>query len=279
MRIAISTDSSCDLTKEQIQKYNINVIPFQVTLGDEERIDGVNLTSQDIFDYYDKTKELAKTSAINSEVYKQEFNKLLKEYDAVIHISLSFEVSSTGNNARLAAQEVGEDKVFVIDSKSLSTGQGLVVLKCVDLIEKDLTAKEIVDELESIVNRVQASFVINRLNYLHKGGRCSSVALLGANILKIKPKISLTDGKMHVAKKYMGKYEDVIKKYVEETLKENPPDLHRAFCTYSSKMPISDEIEKRLKEYGFKEVYQSYASSTISAHCGPETIGILYIKK
>lgn len=279
MKIALCTDSSCDITKEQLQKHNIKVIPFPVMLGDEERLDGVNLTPNEIFEFFDKNKELAKTAAINSTGYEKEFRKLLKEYDKVIYVSISFELSSTGNNARLAAQEIGEDKVRVVDSKSLSSGVGLVVLQGAKLIEEGKDFNYIVTALESVVEKVQASFIINRLNYLHKGGRCSSVALLGANLLKIKPKIELCEGKMVVAKKYMGKYESAILKYVDETLSENKPNLDVVYVTYSSKMDISDEIEKILKDYGFKEVHQCFASSTICAHCGPETIGVLYIKE
>lgn len=279
MKIAITTDSSCDLTKNQIQSNDIHILPFKVMLGDREYTDGLDIHSDQIFDYVDKNNILPKTSAINVVEYEDFFKKILKKYDAIIHISLSFEISSTGRNAILASESIGENKVFVIDSKSLSSGVGLVVLSASDKVKEGKTPETIVKELDEVISKVQASFVINRLNYLHKGGRCSTIQLLGANMLKIKPKIALVEGKMGMVKKYMGKYTDVIAKYVKETLNEFTPDLNRAFCTYSSKMPISDDIEQQLKNLGFKEVVQCYASSTISSHCGPETIGILYITK
>ena len=167
----------------------------------------------------------------------------------------------------------------VFDSKSLSTGMGLTIISCAEKIKAGKTVEEIEKELKEEIEKVQASFLVDTLKNLHKGGRCSSLALLGANLLKIKPRISLVNGEMKVTKKYMGNIEVCLLKYVEDMLKECPPDKKRVFVTYSSYMPVADKIAEGLKEYGFKEVLQTYAGSTVCTHCGKKTLGILYIKQ
>ena len=276
MKICISCDSTCDIPKDLLQKYDIHLMPITIMLGTQEHHDGIDITPDDVFAFVDKTNELPKTSAVNIYEYTEYFKKLRQEYDAVIHFSLSFAISSTGNNARLASNEV--DNVYIIDTKSLSSGSGLLALSCVDKIKEGKDISTIVKELEEESNKVQASFLLDTLRFLHKGGRCSSIALLGANVLKIKPRISLVDGKMQVTKKYRGNIEDALLKYADDLLKETPPNKKRVFVTYSSPVePTRTILLEKLKSYGFEEVLESSACSTICTHCGRKTLGVLYI--
>ena len=270
MKIAISVDSACDMPKHLKEKYNIFTMPYYVMLGDKEYIDGVNVTTQDLFDYVKQTGLLPKTAAINSDKFRSYFCDILKNYDEVIHITLSHKMTSSGLNAITAAQGLN---VHVVDSKSLSSGIALLVLKCVQMVEEgSLTASEIVEKLNIMTHRVQASFLVDTLTYLHKGGRCSAVALVGSKLLKIKPKILVKDGKMDVSKKYMGNINNCLIKYVDDTLNGNNPEKTVAFCTHSSEMPISEQICQKLRDFGFSEVYDVNAGSTISSHCGPGTL-------
>lgn len=277
MKIAISIDSACDMPNELKEKHNLFTMPYYITLGDKEYIDGVNVTTQDLFDYVKSTGTLPKTAAISSDKFREYFINLLKEHDEVIHFSLSSKMSSSCLNALTGADGLN---VHIVDSKSLSSGIALLVLKCAKMVEEgNLTASEIVEKLKEMTSRVQASFLVDTLTYLHKGGRCSAVALVGSKLLKIKPKILVTDGKMDVAKKYMGNINNCLIKYVEDTLKCNNPEKTIAFCTHSSKMEISDQICQKLCEFGFSEVYDVDAGSTICSHCGPGTLGILFMNK
>lgn len=277
MKIAITSDSSCDLTQEQQERINLIKIPYKVILGDKEYIDGVNINQNDIYEYVKQTKNLPKTSCINANEYEVFFREVLKSYDALIHINLSFGLSSSGNNAVIASNQIGTDKVKVIDSESLSSGVALLVMSCHDKILENKSLETIVEELEAEKKKVQASFVINTLSFLHKGGRCSSLELLGANILGIKPRITVKDGKMSVTKKYVGKINQVVVKYFNDIIKECPPNKKRAYVTYSSPIPAKDELLQNLRAMGFEEVVECQASSTICCHCGPETLGVLYI--
>ena len=277
MKIAISIDSACDMPQELKKKYNISVMPYYVMLGDRECVDGVNVTSEDLFDYVKQTGNLPKTAAISAAKFGEYFEELLTKYDEVIHFSLSSQMTSSCLNAMSGAEGL---KVHVIDSKSLSSGIALLVIKCAQMVEEgNLTASEIVEQIKGMTDRVQASFLVDTLTYLHKGGRCSAVALVGSKLLKIKPKILVKDGKMEVSKKYMGNINNCLIKYVEDTLNGNNPEKTVAFCTHSSKMEITEQICQKLRDFGFSEVYDVYAGSTISSHCGPGTLGILFINK
>ena len=278
MKIAISCDSTCDIPKALIEKYNIHLMPITILLGSEERKDGIDVSPQDVFDYAEKSGELARTSAVNVYEYLEYFKKLRENYDAVIHFSLSFGISSTGNNALSASHDV--DNVYVIDTKSLSSGSGLLALSCVDKIQEGKDIDTIVNELNAEADKVQASFLVDTLKFLYKGGRCSSIALLGANLLKIKPRISLVNGKMEMTKKYRGSISDALIKYFEDIVKEVEPNKRRVFVTYSSPVePARTIILDKLKKIGFEEILESSACATISTHCGPKTLGILYIAK
>lgn len=281
MKIIVTTDSTSDLSKEIIKERNIYVSPLLVNLGEDEFIDGENITNEDLFSFVDKTGILPKTAARSIEFYKEFFLDVLNKNKAtnIIHISLSSKLSSSHSNAKLAAEEIGDGKVEVIDSLSLSSGCGLLCLSASDKIKADLSFDEVVKQTKAEVSKVQASFIINNLNYLYKGGRCSAIAVFGANVLSIKPKIKLANGKMGVDKKYMGKFETVLGKYVDDLLKDFPtPNLTRVYITFTTKNDSINEVLKRkLKDRGFKEVILNFAGSTIASHCGRNCLGVLFL--
>lgn len=276
MKIAITAESTCDLPEELLKKYDIKIIPFTVILGDNEYKDG-EITPPDIFDFVNKTKVLPKTSAVNYEQYKEFFSGLLKDYDAVVHFSLSSGISSACSNAKKVAEEL--KNVYVVDSLSLSTGIALLAINARLLANNGVDAKTIAETMEKRVPHVQASFVIKRLDYLYKGGRCSALALFGANLFKIRPQIILKDGKMGVHKKYRGNMDKVVASYCKDCLNEfNTPDLNVAFITYTTATPEMVEAAKiALTERGFKQIYETHAGATITSHCGENTLGILYL--
>lgn len=278
MKIAISTESTCDLTDELIKENNLFVVPFNVILGEQEYKDDDKLTQKMLYDYVAKTNILPKTAAISDFEFENHFKNIFeKGYDAIIHFSLSSNLSSSFANAKRVSEKI--KNVFVVDTKSLSTGIALLVLSAVDKLKQNKTAEEILSGVVSQIPLVQASFVINNLKFLYKGGRCSSLALLGANILKIKPQIVLKNGKMVVGRKYRGKYNEVLETYSKDVLKDNKPDLERVFITSSSKVDFESDMVKIVKDFGFKNVYTTSAGATICSHCGPDTIGILFINK
>ena len=278
MKIVISAESTIDLPKELLEKYNIKTTPFTINLGDELIEDHFGV-SKEIFEFVDKSKKLPKTSAVSPDQFKTHFENLKKDYDAIVHVSLSSLISSAYNNACMVAKEM--ENVYVVDSKSLSTGIALLAIKGKDLIDEGKDAKEIFETLQALTPKVEASFVLERLNYLYKGGRCSALALLGANILKIKPQIILSVGRMIVGKKYMGNMTKVVDKYIDDLLDNNPnPILEHVFITHSSPMPEAEKIlTEKLENRGFKYIHNTLAGGTISSHCGPNCIGVLFLNK
>lgn len=277
MKIAISAESTIDLPKELLEKYDIKVLPLFVRLGQDEFMDGT-FDTQKIFDYVKQTKELPKTSAQNIENYKDFFANILKEYDAIIHFSLSNKISSSYQNALNASKSF--ENVYVVDTLSLSTGIALLAISARKLAETtNLSVKEIYEETLKRRAKNQTSFVLVELEYLFKGGRCSSLAYFGSNLLKIKPQIVMTDGQMHSAKKFMGSNDGAYMKYVKATLEEfNTPDLDIAFITYTTcKDEIVEEVKQSLINRGFKNVYVTHAGATITSYCGQGCLGILYL--
>lgn len=277
MKIAISADSTCDLPIEFIKKYDVRLNAMPFSLGEDLRHDGVTGTSQDVFDYVEKTGKLPTTSAFNEFEYKEHFENILKDYDAVIHFSFSYNISSTGLNAKKAAEKL--KNVYTIDSQNLSTGISLLILECAEMIEQGKEINEILEQMENIKTKVQASFLIDTLTYLHKGGRCSGIALVGSKLLSLKPRISVIDGKMVVTKKYMGSINNALLRYTDDILKEVPPNLKRAFVTYSSPLEAKDKIIKKLKDFGFEEIIEAAAGPSICIHCGKGTLGVMYLAK
>ena len=277
MKIAISAESTLDLSKELIKQYDVHIIPFTVLLGEDAYLDG-DINAQDIFDYVDKNKILPRTSAVNEFQYREYFKGLLEQgYEAIIHISLSSEISTSCSQAINAAKKF--DNVYVIDSRSLSTGIALEVIYAAKLAKKGLKPQEIVEKVNARIPYVQASFVIQTLEYLHKGGRCSGLLRFGAAILRIKPQIIVSDGKMAPAKKYIGRKSQVVEAYCEDTLEQFAnPDLSIAFVTHTLATPemVAVAIDA-LRKRGFKTIYETTAGATITSHCGPQTLGILFI--
>ena len=276
MKIAISTESTLDIPKELQKEFDINVIPFTVILGDKSGYDG-DITPEEIFEYVDKTGVLPKTAAVNEFQYDKYFTSLLRNHDAVIHISLSSGISSACENAKKVASII--KNVYIIDSQSLSTGIALEAIYARKLANQGLSPEEIVEKVKKRIPYVQASFVINSLNYLYKGGRCSGLAKFAAALFRIKPQILVKEGKMLPQKKYHGKCEKCVEQYCQDTLEEfNNPDLSIAFVTHSH---ATEEMRKiayeALKKRGFKKIYDTVAQATITSHCGPKTLGILYI--
>ena len=275
MKIAVSVESTNDLTKELLEKYDIKVIPYQIVLKDKQIKDG-ELTVEQIFDYVEETNTLPKTNALNEFEYTEYFTELKKDYDAIVHVALSSGVTSSCNNAIMASKNV--ENVFVVDSQSLSTGIGLLAIYARELADAGESASVIAEKVSARVDKLQVSFVIERLDYLFKGGRCNSLQYLGANLLKLRPRIVLKDGKMGSDKKYRGTMGKVVAKYCEETLGEfNNPDLDKVFITYTTATPeMLDAARSAVTEMGFKNVYETRAGGTIASHCGANTLGILY---
>lgn len=277
MSYKITCESSADLTKEMYEKNNIAVLPFNITLGDKIVPDDENLTNQNLFDFFKETKTLPKTSALNSYDYEEFFKKENTEDEGIIHFCISSKVSSTYNNAVLASKEF--KNVYVIDSLSLSSGIGLQVLYACQLRDKGVPITEAVELINNRRSAVQISFMVDTLTYLHKGGRCSALALLGANVLGIRPSIKLENGKMNVGKKYVGKMHKILDKYVLDTLEEfNTPDNDLCFITYSSATDeMKDLVKATLKDKAsFKKIKETIAGATVATHCGPNTLGIIY---
>ncbi len=276
MKIAVTAESTIDLPKELLEKYKIDTIPFDVILKDKSYKDG-EIKTEEIFDFVAQNKVLPKTSAINVESYTEFFAKTLKNYDAIVHISLSSQISSACQNAITASKEFPE--VYVVDSLSLSTGIALLAIYARELVDKNLPAREIFDMVNARVPYVQASFVIERLDYLYKGGRCSALSYFGANLLRIRPQILVKEGKMGPYKKYRGNMDKVVANYCQDTLQEfNKPDLKVGFVTYTTATKeMVENAKNALMQRGFKEIYETRAGGTIASHCGEHKLGILYI--
>ena len=268
-KLIIASDTSIDLSKELIEKYDIKTAPFSVILGEEQYKDGVDITPDDIYAYHDRTGTLGKTAAINV-AEAEEFFRSLKENDddEIIFFTISKTLSGTNQYACVAASEVGG--VYVIDTKNLSTGGGLSAIKACEMRNEGKTAEEIVDFVNNkMVDYVNASFIIDSLEYLHKGGRCSTLAALGANLLKLKPCIEVKNGSMAVGKKYRGKFADVLVEYTQARLEDaDNIDLDRVFVTHAGvDMEIVNAVAEQVKKtLPFKEVLITRAGATVSCH-------------
>lgn len=281
MQIRISSDSTCDLSPQYIQTHQIEILPLCTVKGGETFHDGVDITPEDIFAHVAAGGDLCSTAANNVDDYITTFRRMLATCDAVIHIDISSDFSSCYQNACIAAQEF--ENVYVIDSRNLSTGHGLVVCEAVELAEAGvLSPQEIAQHLTEFTQRVEASFVLDQLEYLRKGGRCSTLAALGANLLSLKPCIEVRDGKMQVGKKYRGKYKNVIVSYVKDRLQNRDDiDYRRIFITHTTMDPeIVAAVHQAVTEAGpFEEIQETTAGCTVSCHCGPSTLGILFVRK
>ncbi len=280
MNIKILSDSTCDLSQELLEKYNITLMPLTVIKNGEAFRDGVNITPAEIFEHVASGGELCSTAAINVGEYGEFFEKYAKDYDGVLHINLGSGFSSCHQNARLAAEDF--DNIRVVDSQNLSTGQGLVVLKACELAQTCNSLDELYQQVQDYTSRVEASFLLDQLQYMVKGGRCSSAAALGANLLNLKPCIEVKDGKMSVVKKYRGIYAKSLAAYVKDRL-ANREDIEKS-TLFVTRTPVTDEclasVKAEVEKYGdFENIYWTEAGCTVSCHCGPATLGVLFVRK
>lgn len=280
MKIKILSDSTCDLPAQLIAEYDIGIIPLIVVKDDQEYQDAVTITPEEIFAHVAAGGALCSTSALSVGNYQDAFARYAAEYDAVVHINIGSGFSSCYQNACLAASEF--DNVVAIDSRNLSTGQGMVVLKACQLAKTAESLTQLREQLDAFTPKVECSFLLDRLDYMVKGGRCSTAAALGANLLNLKPCIEVKDGKMTVVKKYRGNYAKSLATYVKDRLEgreELEEDL--LFLTHT---PVTGEcfhaVTEALAQYGhFQTIQDAVAGCTVSCHCGPGTLGIIFVRK
>lgn len=277
--VKIISDSTCDLTREILDKYNITLTPLYIMTDDSENgfRDGVDIQPADVFKMTDIEKKTCKTAAVNIFDYEKAFTEYSEKYEQVVQICIGRGFSSCYQNAKIAAAEF--DNVFVADTESLSTGSGYLVHDAGIMAKDGKNAEEICDYLQNAAPYMNTSFVIDRLDYLHKGGRCSGVALIGSKILNIKPCIEVASGAMRVGTKYFGKFEQSLSRYISDRLSDiKNIDLKRIYITHTACSPeIVEQVKEDIKRIAeFDEVIETNAGCTISNHCGPNTLGIIF---
>ena len=283
MHVKITTDSPADLPKEICHTYGFRTVPLHVILGDNCFDDGIDVTTDDIYNFYSENKILPKTSAVSVSEYSAFFEKMTENGDQVVHFSLSSGISSSYQNAIIAAQDF--ENVYVVDTKSLSTGIVLAMLKAYKMSAGGMSAEEIANRSLETVKNISTTFIISNLEFLHKGGRCSGLASFGANILGIKPSIAAnTDGKLVVDKKYRGNFDSCIYRYIEDLIKTNKNRIDNDIAVIVSTDGVSREQllaakKQILKEIPFKEVITAKAGCTITSHCGKGTFSFMFLKK
>lgn len=282
MSVKIIADSTCDLSKDLLEKYDISVLPLHIVLGDKEYKDGLEISPDEIYEWSNTNKEAPKTSAAAISDTIDIYSKYLKSYDEIICFSISGQMSTTVNVMRMAAEELdAEDKIHIIDSENLSTGGGLLVIEAAIMAKEGKIAEEIVEAMNQLKPYVRASFIVDTLTFLHRGGRCSGVAALAGGALKLHPKIVVENGGMKPDKKYRGKMNSAILSYVkdlEPQIKNAKND--RVFITHSGcEEEIIESVRQYLSELGhFEEILITRAGGVISSHCGPGTLGVLFIE-
>lgn len=279
-KITVASDSTCDLSTELIKKHGIRLLPLTVNLGTEQYRDGVDITPEDIYRHYGDTGELPKTAAVNVSEFDAFFKEETGKGNAVVLFTISSDMSSTYNNARLAADNYSD--VHIVDTRSLSTGGGLLVMRAADMAAEGRCAAEIAEECRTLASKVDASFVIDDLEFLCKGGRCSALAAFGANLLQLKPCIYVKDGKMGVGQKYRGKYAITLKKYIADQLSElDSIDPTRVFVTHAGcdAATVNSCVDAVKSAGHFREINITRAGCTISSHCGRNTLGVLFLRK
>lgn len=279
--IKLITDSTSDLSEEIIKKYDIAVVPLYVVFGEESYRDGVDITTAELYEKVDAVKMLPKTSAPTPVDFWTIFRGYIDAGKDIVYIGLSSQMSSTIQNARLAAAEFPEGRIEVIDSANLSTGIGLLVLKAADLAGQGAGVREIAEKVKEYVPRVKTRFIINTLDYLYKGGRCTALESFVGGLFKIKPVVTVKEGKMTLEEKIRGKREKALANMLENALLDNERmDEDRIFITHSQSTEDAEYLRKELQSrLKVKEVLVTDAGCVISSHCGPNTVGILYISK
>lgn len=277
IKVKIAADSTCDLSDELLERYQIAVIPLPVNLGDKPCMDGVDVHTEDLFNYYNETKKLPTTSAPTPAYYEEFYKKWTEEGYEVVHFSISLAFTVTHNIARMAAE--GFPNVHPVDSRNLTTGMGSLAVYAAELRDMGLSAAEIAEKARKMTENVRTSFVLNTLEFMYKGGRCTGVQKLGANLFNLKPSIEVKNGAMEVGKKYRGNLGNVLGQYVENRLSgKSNINENRIFITHSG---VSDEILERViakvKQYqNFKEILITKTGCSVTVHCGPNTLGLIY---
>ncbi len=279
--VRIISDSTCDLCPELLEKYEIAILPLHILLGEEEYEDGRNITIEEIYAWSEAHKETPKTSAPSIESAVTLFAPYIERGDEIVCFSISGSMSASGNIMRMAAEQLeAESRIHVIDSQNLSTGIGLLVVEAAVMAKEGRTSEEIVQRMEELIPRVRASFVVDTLVYLHRGGRCSGLAAMAGGALKLHPRIQVSDGAMQSGKKYRGSIDKVIMSYVRDMEEElKAADRTRVFITHSG---CDREVVEQVREYlksldVFSEIWETRAGGVISSHCGPGTLGVLFI--
>ena len=279
--VMITADSTVDLSPELRERYDIRIIPLMITLGEDHFMDdGISFTPLDMYRRYHQDGLLPKTSAPGVQEFLDFFGPLVEQGNEIVHLDISAELSNTYNAARLAASEL--EGVYVVDSRMLSTGVGLLAIEGAECRDRGMEAKAIAEHLESLTDKVSTSFVLDTLEFMWKGGRCTGVAALGANFLKLKPGLEMKDGKLGVYKKYRGNIEKVYEQYIRERLDGKKVRPGHIFITESGEVEpaVAERMCKLAQELsGCREVHPTLAGCTVSTHCGPKTLGVLFIEE
>ena len=278
--VMITADSTCDLSEELLSRYNVKILPLTILLGEESFLDGAHYTPADMYSRYRQDGTLPKTAAPSLQQINEFFAPILAQGYEIVHLDISSELSSTCNNARIVSSEL--EGVYVVDSRMLSTGVGLLVIEGAECRDKGMSAAEIAEHLTALTEKVDTSFVLDTLEFMWKGGRCSGVAALGANLLKLKPALEMKDGKLGVYKKYRGSINSVYKQYITERLSGKQVRPGHVFITESGEIdqPVIDELEALVRQLiPVKESHHTIAGCPVSSHCGPKTLGVLFINE
>lgn len=284
MSTAIVTDSTCDLPPQLLQDYHITVLPLHITRGKESLLDGLEITAADVFAYEAATGELCSTAAVNISEFAACFRELGRKHEALVCVTIGSGFSACFQNACIAAEDVEDTvPVFVVDSRNLSSGQGLLVLEGARMAERGILPEEIAARLTDLRERVDASFILNRLDYMKKGGRCSAVTAMGANLLQIKPCIEVKDGKMRVGRKYRGHLDRVLNQFVKDRLAPYDPGgtANEVLLPHPPAEPkYMDAVLSALSADGrFSTVLDAPSGCTVACHCGPNTIGVMFLRQ
>ena len=278
--VMITADSTCDLSEELLSRYKVKILPLTILLGEESFLDGAHYTPADMYRRYRADGTLPKTAAPSLQQITDFFTPFLNEGYEIVHLDISSELSSTCSNARIVASEL--EGVYVVDSRMLSTGVGLLVIEGAECRDKGMSAADIAEHLTELTDKVDTSFVLDTLEFMWKGGRCSGVAALGANLLKLKPALEMKDGKLGVYKKYRGNINSVYRQYITERLSGKKVRPGHVFITESGEIEQSviDELEALVRELiPVQEIHHTIAGCTVSSHCGPKTLGVLFINE
>lgn len=276
--VVITADSTVDLTPELLSRFQIHTIPLTIVLGEESFLDGVHFTPADMYKRYHEDGTLPKTAAPSMQAFLDFFTGFVEQGFEVVHLDISAELSSTYSTARLASAEL--EGVYTVDSRMLSTGVGLLAIEAAECRDRGMSAAEIAAHVEGLTGKVETSFVLDTLEFMWKGGRCSGITALGANLLKLKPALEMKDGKLGVYKKYRGSIEHVYRQYITERLTGKRVRPGHVFLTESGEIDpaVLEQLEKLIYEVsGCKELHHTVAGSTISSHCGPKCLGVLFI--